>query len=350
LKSFDKNYLDQVKISQSLLKTIRTLGEYKGKEDLYRQQSPQVIETLKKNSIIQSTESSNRIEGVVADPTRLKALMERKIAPLDRSEQEIAGYRDVLNTIHSSYRDVSFTPNIVMQLHRDLFNYTAEAGGQWKSTDNTISEQSADGTKHIRFSPIPAWQTPDAMKQLHEGYHQSKHESEGIEPLLAIPAYVLDFLCIHPFRDGNGRMARLLTLLLLYQEGYELGRYISLEKTIENTKEGYYDALYASSQGWHEGEHNIVPWLEYFLGVMLLGSYREFERRVGLFVNAKGTKAALILAAIDKLPTKFTISNVAEQCPTVGIDHIRKTLRMQRDKGKLKSVGRGPNAEWLKME
>ena len=349
MKSFDKNYLDQIKISQSLLKTIRTLGEYKGKEDLYRQQSPQVIETLKKNSIVQSTESSNRIEGVVAEPKRLKELMEKKTAPSDRSEQEIAGYRDVLNTIHSSYRDISFTPNIVLQLHRDLFNYTPEAGGQWKNTDNTISEQAADGTKQIRFIPTPAWQTPAAMKQLHERYHQCKHEAQSTEPLLAIPAYVLDFLCIHPFRDGNGRMARLLSLLLLYQEGYEVGRYISLEKTIENTKEGYYDSLHASSQRWHEGEHDIVPWLEYFLGVMLLGSYREFESRVGLVVNAKGTKAALILAAINKLPTKFTIGNVAEQCPTVGIDHIRKTLRIQRDAGQLKSVGRGPNASWLKI-
>ncbi len=348
MKSFDKNLLDQLRITQSLLKTIRTLGEYKGKEDLYRQQSPQVIETLKKNAIIQSAESSNRIEGVVAEPKRLKALMERKTTPSDRSEQEIAGYRDVLDTIHSSYRDISFTPNVVLQLHRDLFKYTPETGGHWKNADNTISEHAADGTKRIRFNPIPAWQTPEAMNRLHELYHQNKDESQSTEPLLAIPAYILDFLCIHPFRDGNGRMARLLSLLLLYKEGYEVGRYISLEKTIEITKEGYYDSLYISSQGWHEGEHDIIPWLEYFLGVMLLGSYREFESRVGLVVNAKGTKAALILAAIDKLPAKFTIGDVGEQCPTVGIDHIRKTLRAQRDAGKLKSVGRGPNASWLK--
>jgi Fic family protein len=176
MKSFDKNYLTRFRISHSLLKTIRLIGEYKGKEDLYCQQSPQAIETLKKNAIIQSTESSNRIEGVVAEPKRLRALMEKTATPENRSEQEIAGYRDVLDTIHRSYRDISFTPNIVLQLHRDLFKYTTETGGQWKTSDNTIIGQSEDGSKQIRFTPTTAWRTPDAMAQLHELYNRNKLE------------------------------------------------------------------------------------------------------------------------------------------------------------------------------
>lgn len=348
-RSFDQKTLLNLQVGHNLLKLIRSIGEYKGKEALYQAKSPQDLETLRKNAVIQSTESSNRIEGVLAQsPERLKGLVEKSVTPGDRSEQEIAGYRDALNTIHSSYADIELTPNIVLQLHRDLFKYTSETGGKWKASDNAITETKADGSKFVRFQPTSAWQTPEAVAKLHAGYRES-----DTEPLLAIAAYVLDFLCIHPFRDGNGRMARLLSLLLLYKAGYQVGRYISLEKIVEDTKESYYDALYRSSQGWHEGKHNLTPWIDYFLGVMLLTAYKELDNRVELIATsggAKGIKGAMVVAAIQKLPMRFSISDIVAQCPTVGIAHIRKVLHSERDAGHIKSVGRGPAASWLKIQ
>ena len=344
MKSFKNGYLDNLLISPSLLSTVRKLGEYHGKEALYQNQAPQILTSLKQSAVIQSAESSNRIEGVVIpDNKRLKEIVERKTLPSTRSEQEIAGYRDVLDTIHTSHNDIPFTPNIVLQFHRDLFHLTTEDGGCWKQVDNKITEKLPDGSKFIRVQPVPAWQTKEAMTELHQEY-----QDVSCDPLISIPAYILDFLCIHPFKDGNGRMARLLSLLLLYQSGFELGRYISLERVVEDSKDGYYDALYRSSQGWHEGKHDLTPWLEYFLGVMLMGAYKEFEKRVGLIEATKGAKVAMVLSSIDKLPVRFTIGDVAAQCPTVGIDHIRKIIRAERDAGRLQSEGRGPRATWVK--
>jgi len=345
MKSFENNRLDKLEISHDLLKSVRQLGEYRGRETLYRNQAPQVLKTLQQSAVIQSAESSNRIEGVVIpNPKRLKELIENRTQPENRSEQEIAGYRDVLNTIHGSYSDIPLTPNIVLQLHRDLFQFTTDQGGSWKQVDNTITETAPDGSKKIRFKPVAAWQTKEAMERLNGEYKEVM-----ADPLIAVPAYILDFLCIHPFKDGNGRMARLLSLLLLYNAGYMVGRYISFERIVEDSKDGYYDALYASSQGWHDGKHDLRPWIEYFLGVMLMSAYREFENRVGMVETAKGAKAAMIIGAIEKLPVRFTIADVATRCPTVGIDHIRKTLRSERDAGNLRSEGRGPKAMWVKV-
>jgi Fic family protein len=349
MKSFENDFLQNHAVSQTLIKTIRLLGEYRGKEGLYRAQSPQTLEILRQNAVIQSTESSNRIEGVVLkDYKQLKALVENKIQPTTRPQQEIAGYRDVLRTIHDSHADIPYTAKVVLQLHRDLFKYTTPTGGEWKSVDNAITETAVDGTRTVRFQPVPAWLTSEAMESLHANFRRVLEPPNSVEPLIALGAYTLDFLCIHPFLDGNGRMARLLTLLMLYQSGFTVGRYISLEKVVEDTKEGYYDALFQSSQGWHEGNHDLKPWLEYFLGVMLLTSYREFENRVGSVESAKGAKAAMVLAAIERLPARFTIGDVGKKCPTVGIDHLRKILRAERDAGRLKAEGRGPNAGWVK--
>lgn len=349
MKSFTIKFLEHIQISNELLKTVRELGEYRGKEELFRQQSPQTLETLLQNAMIQSTESSSRIEGVtVESPERLKALMKKKTRPKNRSEQEIAGYRDVLSTIHHSHEHIRLTSNIVRQFHKDLFRFATSTGGNWKSADNDIVEIKPDGTKIVRFKPIPAWQTEDSMNILHNEFEQALLPPIGLEPLLAIASYVLDFLCIHPFADGNGRMARLLSLLLLYRFGYGVGKFISLERIIEETKEGYYDSLHKSSQGWHEGKHDIRPWWEYFLGVMLRTAYRELDERVGQLETAHGAKGALILAAIEKLPKKFTVSELIEKCPTVGIDYVRKILREQRLAGNLKSTGRGPDAAWIK--
>ncbi|MCB9229308.1 MAG: Fic family protein, partial [Deltaproteobacteria bacterium] len=234
MKSFENSKLENLSISHNLLKIIKTLGIYTGKEELYQKQAPQILKTLWQSAVIESTESSNRIEGVIIpESKRLKELIERKSKPENRSEQEIAGYRDVLATIHSSHTDIPFTPNIILQLHRDLFSFTTDPGGTWKSVDNTISETLADGSKRIRFQPVAAWQTKEAMDKLRSFYSESP-----VDQFLTIPAYILDFLCIHPFKDGNGRMARLLSLLLLYNTGCKVGRYISLERIVEDTKDG----------------------------------------------------------------------------------------------------------------
>jgi len=347
MNSFKSDFLEKQPISHSFLRTIRLLGEYRGKETLFMQQTPQVLESLRQVAIIQSTESSNRIEGINAPADRIKKLVEHKTTPKNRSEQEIAGYRDALATIHANHANMPFTVGIVLQLHRDLYQFVAQQGGRWKMTDNEISETRADGTKITRFRPTPAHQTPDAMDQLHALFRE-QWEQGKIDPLLLIPAYVFDFLCIHPFTDGNGRMARLLTLLLLYHAGFEVGRYISLEYMVEKQREGYYDSLYKSSQGWHEGAHNLLPWWEYFLGVMLIGAYREFEHRTGELTSAYGAKRQLIMGVIGRLPMTFRVADIESACPGVSRPTINRALRDLREAGKIICEKGGRDAVWRK--
>lgn len=339
-------YISHQKLPQGLLRTIRALGEFKGKQELYKEQAPQVLENLRQTAIIQSTESSNRIEGVSAPLERIRALVANKTKPQNRSEAEIAGYKMVLDLIHTRYGDIPLSTGIVLQLHRDLFQFTDRPAGKWKPIDNEIEELHPDGTKVIRFKPVPAYQTADAMEKLHVQFNKLWASGE-VEPLLLIPAYVLDFLCIHPFLDGNGRMGRLLTLLLLYKAGYEVGRFISLERIIEETKDGYYDTLHQCSQGWHEANHPIIPWWEYFLAIVMK-AYQEFEGRVGVLVTAKGAKIQMVQGVIKAMPSEFTIAELRSRCPGVGIDHLRKILRQERLGGRLVSVGRGPQARWRK--
>jgi Fic family protein len=248
MKSFDDASLPALPLTHDLMRSVGTLHEYRGREQLYAQQARQALDTLKEVAVIRSAESSNRIEGVEAAPGRIKKLMEESTAPETRSEQAIAGYRDVLNTIHTRHEDIEFSPGVVRQFHRDLFKYTSSRGGDWKSTGNDIIEEHPDGTEVVRFETASPHRTPEYMKTLHERFDRAWKEGE-VDPLLLIAAYVLDFLCIHPFQDGNGRMARLLTLLLLYKADYGVGQYISLEKLVEDSRESYYDALYQSSQG-----------------------------------------------------------------------------------------------------
>ena len=347
MKSFEPGFLDKQRISPNLLRTIRLLGEYKGKEEVLNQQSPQVLETLRQTAVIQSTESSNRIEGVVAAHDRIVKLVQKKVKPGNRSEQEIAGYRDVLNTIHANHANMRFSVNLILQMHRDLLKFTPETGGRWKTTQNEIEEIGADGKKSTRFTPVPPHLTEDAMRSLHERFNKAI-ESHEFEPLLLIPAFVLDFLCIHPFRDGNGRMARLISLLLLYQSGFEVGRFISLEHIVEETRESYYDTLLQSSQKWHEGNHSLAAWWEYFLGVMLLSAYREFEKRAGRLRTARGAKTAMVLDAIERLPNGFKMVDVERAAPNVTREMIRVVLNRLKKEKRVHCEGRGSAATWHK--
>jgi Fic family protein len=346
-KSFENGVLTQQLINQGLLQSVRLVGEFRGKQALFKQQSSQVLEALRENAIIQSTESSNRIEGVVAPLERIRALVAHRTKPANRSEQEIAGYREVLNTIHSHPQDIRLTPNVVQQMHRDLFQFAPGGGGRWKSADNDIAERRRDGTTVVRFKPVSAHLTGDAMKRLHAQFNAAL-DAGTVEPLLLIPAYVLDFLCIHPFADGNGRMARLLALLLLYQAGYEVGRYISLETAIEDTKEGYYDALQASSQHWHDGNHSLVPWWEYFVGVMLVKAYRAFEERVGVTTARRGAKRDMIRDVVSRLPNEFRYADLERALPAVSRPTIARALRQLSAEGVVRCVGRGRDATWEK--
>jgi Fic family protein len=347
-KSLEEGVFSKQPINQGLVQSIRLVGEYRGKQALFKQQSAQVLEALRANAIIRSTESSNRIEGIVAPLERIRDLVAHRTMPANRSEQEIAGYRDVLNTIHTHPEDIALTPNVVLQLHRDLFQFVPGRGGRWKSRENDITETRPDGTTVVRFKPVAAHLTADAMTRLHTEFRATL-EAGTVEPLLLISAYVLDFLCIHPFADGNGRMARLLSLLLLYQTGYEVGRYISLEGTIEETKEGYYDALHASSQRWHEGQHSLIPWWEYFVGVMLVKAYQEFEKRVGATTAKRGAKRDMIRDVVSRLPNEFRYADLERALPAVSRPTIARALRQLSAERIVRCVGRGRDATWEKL-
>ncbi|HPS76988.1 MAG TPA: Fic family protein [Thermoanaerobaculaceae bacterium] len=347
MRSFDDRLAERIPLNHGIAQTLLALGESKGHYELYTRQMPQVLETLRQAAIIQSTESSNRIEQITAPLRRIQDLIAQKTTPVNRSEEEIAGYRDVLTTIHSSYRDMPFTVGLVLQLHRDLYRHTQVPGGVFKMADNEISERYPDGTVAVRFRPVSAVETPVAMAHLHERFLQAWNAGD-VGRLLLIPAYVLDFLCIHPFTDGNGRMARLLTLLLLYHAGYEVGRYISLERIVERSRETYYEALGLSSAGWHEGQHSLLPWTEYFLGV-LTAAHKDLAARVGKLTSARGTKRQMVLDAIVRAYGTFTVAELQATCPNVSVDFIRLLLKQEREAGRVTCLDRGPKARWRRV-
>jgi Fic family protein len=344
MKSFSPNFLGGLRFEQSDIAAVQALGAYRGKQDLFRQQTPDALEALRETARIESTESSNRIEGIEAPRLQLQKIVLFGAKPRNRSEQEIAGYRDALAMIHDSAAAMPLSPNLILQLHQTVFRYLVGDGGEWKSTDNEIIERLKDGTRRLRFRPVPAVATPQAMGDLITGWRDA-NLAPASDALVLIPLLVLDFLCIHPFRDGNGRVGRLLTLLALYQAGYEVGRYISLERVIEESKETYYEALEASSQNWHAGAHNPFPWMRYFWGV-LLRSYKEYEERVGRIVPGRGTKSIQVREAVMRQGAEFSISEIERQCPGVGRGTIRLVLRQLRDEGSVVSSGVGRSAKW----
>jgi Fic family protein len=344
--SFRPGYLEGISFSQSNLSAVRAIGEFKGRQDIYPQ-FPALLGSLRSMALIQSTEASNRIEGVVAPAKRIRELVEHKTTPQNRSEDEIAGYRDVLAAIHASAPNIALSPNVILQFHRDLYAFLPGEGGRWKPADNDIVEFLPNGSSFVRFKPVRAFLTPGAVEQLVKRLHEVLSEG-AVEPLVAIAAFILDFLCIRPFLDGNGRMARLLTLLLLYQSGYEVGRYVSLEKTIEESKETYYASLLRSSEGWHEGQHDMSPWLEYLLGV-LIASHKLLESRVASVSGARGAKRQLVVDCIRRVPPTFRIGDLIDACPGVPRPTVNRALAdLQRD-GEIACSGKGRYAEWKRL-
>lgn len=341
--SFRPSRLDTA-VSADLIRQIAAIYELKGKQRLYEQQAPEVLEHLRRSAIIESSESSSRIEGVVASPDRVREIVGLGAAPLTRSEAEIAGYRDVLATIHASYPHIQVRPNTILQFHRDLFRLAGVAGGAWKNADNTIDATLPDGSRETVFRPAPAYMTETAMIALCEDFNAARNEHSH-EDLILIAAFILDFLSIHPFSDGNGRIARLLTTLLLYQSGFAVGRYVSIERVVEQTRDSYYASLRASSEGWQEGTHSLAPWVGYFFGVVL-AAFRELDTR--LQVAGMPTKAQRVKLAIEQLPDLFTITEIERACPAVSRPTIKLVLRELREQGRIEVARAGRGATWRK--
>ncbi len=347
MHSLNMRYLEKLNFSADQASVLKKIGEYWGKQELFSRQTPEILNTLQQVAIIESSESSNRLEGVTAPHDRIKALILKSITPKNRSEREIAGYRDALSLIHESAEYMDFSINVILQCHSMVYRYMPYDGGRWKMVDNEIVEKNPDGSvKRIRFRPVSALQTPKAMDTFAKAYKEAINQHHK-EPLVVIPLAILDFLCIHPFTDGNGRVARLLTLLLLYHFDYQVGRYISLERIFEESKETYYETLEKSSQGWHQGTHDVFPWMDYFWGV-LIRAYREFEERVGTIRTGKGSKTEQIRMAVNRRIGPFAISDIESDCPGISRDMIRIVLRQLRDEKAIILKGKGRGAKWIR--
>lgn len=334
-------------LTPEVVSILTRLHECRGRQELFIEAEADVLTALLEVAKIQSTGSSNRIEGIYTTDERLNALVQEKVKPRNRNEEEISGYRDVLATIHESYEYIAPRPNNILQLHRDLYSFSSSAvGGVYKNSDNIIAEKHADGTETVRFRPVPAFQTADAMLNLCTRFNDAI-EAGTYDPLLLMPVFILDFLCIHPFNDGNGRMSRLLTLLLLYRAGFIVGKYISIEMLIEKSKDSYYEALQASSQNWHENGNDYLPFLKYMLGVVVK-AYNEFEDRVEYMHHRKMSKADRIKALIEKTPGKISKKDIAMSCPDISVTTIERTLAELVATGFIEKVGVGRASAYVK--
>lgn len=340
MKEFD--YIEKWKklLTPDIVNYLTTIHEYRGEQRLIAERHADVLESLVEVARIQSTESSNKIEGIYTSDERLKKIVLDKTMPKTRNECEIAGYRDVLNTIHESFQHIPIRDTFILQLHRDLYRFeNANDGGKFKTSDNIIEEEDSQGNKFVRFRPLPAWETPEAIANLCAAYNEAVNRREA-DPLLIIPMFIIDFLCIHPFNDGNGRMSRLLTLLLLYQHDYIVGKYISLEKLIEKTKDGYYEVLQKSSIGWTEDENDYEPFVKYMLGI-ITAAYRDFFERAKMVEEKKVPKPDRIEELIKNHVGTITKSEIIENTPGISQTTIQRTLTELVKKEKIIKIGGG---------
>lgn len=348
MREFNYSSFSNSKWDSEVLGLIAAIYKEAGKQELYLKQRPEELEKLVEIAKIQSTEASNAIEGIVTTNTRIRQLVEEKTAPRNRDEQEIAGYRDVLGIIHESFDSISITPNYILQLHKILYSHMNNPiAGKTKNVQNYISATYPDGHTQVLFTPLAPYETPDALERLCEEYNRVIGNME-LEPLIAIPVFIHDFLCIHPFNDGNGRMSRLLTTLLLYRSGFYVGKYISLEAKIANNKDLYYDALGASQRGWHEGKDDPLPFIKYLLGT-ILAAYRDFEDRFAL-VETKMSALETVRLAIQNKIGRFTKQDIRELCPSLSISSIEGALRSLVASGEIKREGQGKNTCYYRQD
>ena len=340
MRSYDYNKKWQKLLTPEIVTMLSQIHEFKGEQNLFIEAQSDTLTQLVEIAKIQSTEASNKIEGIFTSDERLKKLVTNKTTPRSRNEQEIAGYRDVLSTIHDSYEFIPVRPSIILQLHRDLYKFSGKSiGGTYKNADNVIAEEDNEGNRFVRFQPIPAWETPDAIEALCDAFDDALARNEA-DPLLIIPMFILDFLCIHPFNDGNGRMSRLLTLLLLYRAGYIVGKYISIEKVIETSKDTYYEALQSSSQGWHEEENDYAHFVRYMLGA-ILSAYRDFSSRVRVLTTSGMSKPDRIREIIKDTLGKITKTEIMQKCPDISQVTVQRTLNDLVKSGDIIKIGGG---------
>ena len=347
MRIFNYSLIKDRKWDSELLGYIAAIYKEAGKQELYLKQRPEELEKLVEIAKIQSTEASNAIEGIVTTSTRIRQLVEEKTTPKNRNEQEIAGYRDVLGIIHESFDAIPITQNYILQLHKILYSHINNPiAGRTKNVQNYISATYPDGHTETLFTPLSPFETPDALDRICGEYNRVIGNME-LEPLIAIPVFVHDFLCIHPFNDGNGRMSRLLTTLLLYRSGFYVGKYISLEAKIAQHKDLYYDALAASQIGWHEGTDDPVPFIKYLLST-ILAAYRDFEDRFALVETKRSALETVRLAAQNKIG-RFTKQDIRELCPSLSLSSVEGSLRKLVEEGELKREGKGKNTFYFRI-
>jgi Fic family protein len=347
MRNFNYSAIQEKKWDSELLSLVAAIYKEAGKQELYLKQHPDELDKLVEIAKIQSTEASNAIEGIITTSTRIRQLVQEKTTPKNRDEQEIAGYRDVLGIIHESFDAIPITQNYILQLHKIMYSHMNNPlAGRTKNVQNYISATYPDGLREILFTPLDPYETPEALDKLCSEYNLVIGNFE-LEPLIAIPVFVHDFLCIHPFNDGNGRMSRLLTTLLLYRSGFYVGKYISLEAKIAKNKDLYYEALAASQQGWHEEKDDPVPFIKYLLGT-ILSAYKDFEDRYSLVEIKRSALDMVRLASMNKIG-RFSKQDIRELCPSLSISSVEGALRKLVDSGELKREGLGKNTYYYRL-
>ncbi len=347
MRDFNYSKIKEQKWDSEILGLVAAIYKYAGKQELYLKQRPKELEKLVEIAMIQSTESSNAIEGIVTTNARIKQLVEEKTTPKNRDEEEIAGYRDVLRIIHESYDVIPITKNYILQLHKILYSHMNNPlAGKTKTVQNYISATYPDGRTEVLFTPMAPFETPAALEKICEEYNRIIGNLE-VEPLLAIPIFIHDFLCIHPFNDGNGRMSRLLTTLLLYRSGFYVGRYISIEAKIADNKDLYYEALGKAQYGWHEGKEDGDPFIKYLLGT-ILAAYKDFEDRFEI-IEEKLPALELVRKAVQNKIGKFSKQDIRELCPSLSISSIEGSLRTLVKEGELMRGGSGKATYYVRL-
>lgn len=346
MREFDyKKFIDSEWDSE-ILALVGKIHEYKGRQDFYLKQKPQELNRLVEIAKIQSTESSNKIEGIVTTSTRINQLLKEKTTPKNRDESEILGYRDVLNTIHENYKYIPIRSNYILQLHRDLYKYSTTNGGKFKSVQNYINIKTSEGSEYVLFTPLEPFETPIAIEKICKNFEELT-DSGLLEELLLLPIFISDFLCIHPFSDGNGRISRLLTTLILYKNGYSVGKYISLEKIIEETKNFYYDALCETSKNWHSGENDYKPFIKYLLKI-ILKAHKEFDERI-LTVEEKLSAYEMVKKLVESKIGTFNKKEIMEKCPKISSSSVEASLKRLKDERIIKSLGTGRNTKYVRL-
>ena len=347
MRDFNYSKIKEKKWDLEILGLVAAIYKEAGKQEMYLKQRPEELEKLVEIAKIQSTEASNAIEGIVTTNSRIRQLVEEKTAPRNRDEQEIIGYRDVLNIIHESFDAIPITQNYILQLHKILYSYMENSmAGRTKNVQNYISATYPDGHSETLFTPLAPYETPEALDKICEEYNRVIGNAE-IDPLIIIPVFIHDFLCIHPFNDGNGRMSRLLTTLLLYRNGFYVGKYISLEAKIEKNKDFYYASLRQAQTGWYENDEDKLPFIKYILGT-ILSAYRDFDERFALVEEKLSALDTVRRACLNKIG-RFTKQDIRELCPSLGLSSIEGALRKLVLSGELKREGKGKNTYYYRL-